>query len=196
MHSPASERNKGPILDELRRRLPATGKVLELACGSMQHALHFCPHFPQLTWQPTDINPVALEHGQQLSNRPTNVLAPLHLDATELPWPISQVDAIYTANLLHISPAKVVTALFAGACQALHETGTVIIYGPFKLNGEHTSEGNHNFDLDLRARNPEWGIRDLAEVKEAASERGFQLIERLRMPANNQLLHFGHTERS
>lgn len=198
MHSPASERNKQPILDVLDPRLPPASRVLELACGSLQHARHFVAARPDLTWQPTDIDPGALAHGASLAASgalPANVAPPQHLDACIGPWPVGpwptgKFNAVYAANLLHISPPAVLEHLFAGAADVLAHDGQVILYGPFMLNGTHTSAGNAAFDADLRSRNPDWGIRDLATVAATAARDGFGLRERIDMPANNYLLFF------
>ena len=53
MFSPAAERNKEPILSALRTILPETPNVLEVACGSLQHAIYFCASNPEWRWQPT-----------------------------------------------------------------------------------------------------------------------------------------------
>ncbi len=53
----SSERNKGPILEVLKRVLPETGLVLEIGSGTGQHAAHFAPRLPGLVWQPTDPDP-------------------------------------------------------------------------------------------------------------------------------------------
>lgn len=193
LFSPASERNKEPILQVLKQHLPQQGSVLELACGSLQHALHFTAHFTKLNWIPTDIDPTALAHGQQLNSLPANLARPAYLNVLELPWSVQTVDAIYTANLLHISPAAVCTHLFAGGHAALHPGGPLIIYGPFKEDGRHTSEGNERFDADLRARNPAWGIRELEAVVATAASHGFVLQQDVDMPANNRMLIFSRT---
>ena len=44
---------------------------------------------------------------------------------------------------------------------------------------------NQVFDLDLRARNSRWGLRDLAVFAREAESRGLILEERRAMPANN-----------
>lgn len=189
MFSPASERNKEPIRQILANKLSNTTvkQLLELACGSLQHACHIAPALPDLTWQPSDINPAALEHGQTIE-RPDNVLTPIYLDVTGEHWPLWQADAIYTANLLHISPPEVMAGLFHGASRL--GVSHVFIYGPFSIDGQHTSEGNLKFDAELKRRDPSWGIRDLDTVIRAAERSGYKLFDSTRMPANNLFLHF------
>ena len=58
--SPAAERNKQPILESLRQLLPASGRALELASGTGQHAAWFGAGLPGWDWQPTESNTAAL----------------------------------------------------------------------------------------------------------------------------------------
>lgn len=191
MFSPAAQRNKGPILNALRSILPVSASVLEVACGTLQHAIYFGASNPQWRWQPTDASAQALDHGSSLADTlPANVAVPTFLDVTVSPWPISSVTAVYAANLLHIAPLAVVESLFRGAASLVPMADQVIIYGPFKINGQHTAPSNAEFDQTLQAQNPQWGIRNLDYVVEQALEYGFSLSSQLPMPANNWLLHF------
>lgn len=190
MFSPAAERNKEPIRQILSDRLSDVSHVLELACGSLQHARHIAPHHPDLIWQPSDIDPQALEHGQHLS-LPGNVRQPLYLDVTGEHWPLTHTDAVYTANLLHISERAVLPALFRGAHRL--QANNIFIYGPFAIDGQHTSQGNIEFDASLRAQNPQWGIHELNDVKAEAIHSDFGGFTCTDMPANNLLLHFWRT---
>ncbi|MFT7651084.1 MAG: hypothetical protein ACI9ON_001865 [Limisphaerales bacterium] len=193
MFSPSSERNKDPILDVFRSRMPHQGHLLEIAAGSLQHALYMAPCFPELDWHTSDISAPAIENGQVLLNQgalPKNVFPPTYLDVLSKPWPLTDLQAIYSANLFHISPYEVVPAFFAGARQSVTSPGDVFIYGPYKEGGKHTAAGNEEFDADLRSRNPTWGIRDLEQVVSEAIEQKFVLSERIQMPANNLFLHF------
>jgi hypothetical protein len=96
--------------------------------------------------------------------------------------------------MIHVAPWSVTRALFEGA-KALLSTGHVLfLYGPYRRFGNHTSESNARFDLDLRAQNPEWGLRDLEAVSDAAAGAGFVLAETVEMPANNFSLVFKRRE--
>ena len=187
LFSPAADRNKEPIREVFADKLNDVTLLLELASGALQHARHIAPAHPHLIWQPSDINPDVLTHGQTIE-LPHNVRPPLYLDVTGEHWPIAGADAIYTANLLHISERAVLPAMFAGA-QRL-DAKQVFIYGPFAVDGKHTSQGNVDFDASLRALNPDWGIYDLNEVRQAGFEHGFHEFTSTSMPANNLFLHF------
>ena len=194
MFSPAADRNKSAIFSVLGPRLSRATRLLEIACGSLQHACFIAPQLPHLAWLPTDIDAATIEYGRSLSDRPANVAAPVFLDVHDTEWPISDVDAIYAANLLHISAASVVEALFGGARSVLNQAGTIYLYGPFKRAGAHTSPGNVAFDQDLRARDPSWGIRDVEDVVRAARQAGFAHTDDIDMPANNQMLVFARAD--
>jgi len=114
-----------------------------------------------------------------------NIRKPIVLDVLAFPWPVAEVDAIVCANLIHIAPWPVVPALFAGARVALRASGPVYLYGAYSIEGRHTAPSNAAFDRALRAHDPRWGVRDLAEVERVAGDEGFDLVETVEMPANN-----------
>ena len=119
--------------------------------------------------------------------------APLSLDVLAEPWtlaPGESFDAVFCANMLHIAPWACCGALMRGAASWLAPQGVLITYGPYRVEGEPIADGNLSFDADLRARNPQWGIRWLHEVTNQANTAGLQLNHRLSMPANNQMLVF------
>lgn len=185
--APAAERNKGPILEVLRRVLPQQGLVLEIASGTGQHAAHCAAHLPGLVWQPSDRDAGAhasitawAAHGGL-----SNVRPPLTLDVTQEPWPLERANAIVCINMIHISPWDASIGLMRGAERLLPPGGVLYLYGPYKRGGAHTAPGNAAFDESLRQQNPAWGVRNLEDVAALASRHGFDLEEVVEMPANN-----------
>lgn len=189
--SPAAERNKAPILDALAALLPSEARVLEVASGTGQHAAHFAAHQPGWQWQPTDVDTATLPGIAAHCAGLLNVRPPLLLDVLA-PWPavLGMFNAVYCANMLHISPWVTCAALMDGAANRLVADGHLVLYGPFIVEGEPTAPSNLAFDADLRARDPRWGVRRLADVVDAAAAAGLSFEQRLPMPANNLLLAF------
>src|SRR5215470_2637670 len=191
----AAERNKGPILDVLGRVLPKRGVVLEVASGTGQHIIHFAKALPGLTWQPTDSDP-ELRESIALRVREehlVNVKPPIDLDVTRLPWPLQTADAVVCVNMIHVAPWSATLALLEGTKGLLPPQHVLFLYGPYRRFGQHTSKSNEQFDSDLRAHDPEWGLRDLEAVSEAAASSGFVLAEVFEMPVNNFSLIFKRT---
>jgi len=193
-HSPAADRNKEPILACLKRILGEHGRALEVAAGTGQHAVSFAGSLAGWSWQPTDADagmlPVIASRIAQAGS--ANVLPPLQLDVTAPHWPpfTQKFDAIYCANMLHIAPWAACPALMANAVQHLAPGGMLITYGPYFEEGVPPVASNLAFDEDLRARNPDWGIRRLEDVRAEAHRVGLALTQRHEMPANNLLLVF------
>ncbi|MEQ8357191.1 MAG: DUF938 domain-containing protein [Kiloniellaceae bacterium] len=193
LHAPATHRNQQPIGDALADWLPQTGCVLELASGTGEHALHFAARFPQLVWQPSDPDPAhrrsiaAYRHAEGSDNlRP-----PLDIDVTISVWPVAEpVAAMVCCNMIHIAPWAAATGLIAGAGHHIMPGGGLFLYGPFKRHGAHTAPSNADFDADLRARNPSWGLRDLEEVAGLAAAAGLGPPQIRELPANNLALWF------
>lgn len=186
--APAAERNREPILAELRTLMPKQGTVLEVASGTGQHAVFFAEHLPGLTWQPSDHDPGALESiaaWVEASGLP-NVRPPLTIDVTSSAWGIDAAAAIFCANMVHISPWRCTEGLFAGARRLLREGTPLITYGPYKFDGAYTAPSNDRFDDWLKSRDPSWGVRDTADLKRVAE--GFDLEQVIDMPANNHIL--------
>lgn len=182
-HAPATLRNRDAILDVLRRVLPSTGLVLEVASGSGEHVAHFAEKLPGLDWQPSDPEPAARASITEWSAGLGNVRAPLALDAAARGWPIERADAILCINMIHISPWAATLGLLAGAARLLASGAPLYLYGPFLREGLPTAESNLAFDANLRARDPAWGLRSVEAVTAAA--QGFTLAELIEMPANN-----------
>jgi SAM-dependent methyltransferase len=192
MTSPSVARNRDPILAVLRRVLPQAGTVLEIASGTGEHAVYFAAALPHLKWQPTDRDELALRSiaAYRLAAKLTNLLQPLALDAAASEWPVTRADALVAVNMVHISPWRATQGLMAGAGRVLPPGGVLYLYGAYKENGAHTASTNEAFDLDLRRRNPEWGVRNVEEVIELAEMNGLRLMERIHMPAENMSLVF------
>jgi len=187
LFSPAAERNCRPILDVLRQVLPGAGLVLEVASGGGQHAAFFAPHFPALTWQPSDAdaNARASIAAWAKTTGTGNFRPPIDLDAASSDWPLARADAVVCINMIHISPWAACLGLLRGAARILPPDGVLYLYGPFRRDGKHTAPSNTAFDADLKARNPEWGVRDVGEVGTAAAAAGFGPPSIIPMPANN-----------
>ena len=189
-HSAAAERNRGPILAELQRLLPSHGLALEVASGTGQHTAFFAQNLPRWRWLPSDGDARSIASIAAWCDGLPNVLPPLHLDVLAEAWPgvPAKVDAVFCANLLHISPWATCTALMKGAVRHLSADGQLLLYGPFLVDGEPTAPSNLAFDADLRSRDARWGLRRLADVSAQAEAVGLRLRERIAMPANNLLL--------
>jgi SAM-dependent methyltransferase len=185
-------RNRDPILILLRRMLPESGTVLEIASGTGEHAAYFAAALPHLRWQPTDYDEQALSSivARRAALGLANFLTPLMLDAAAAEWPVERADAIVAINMVHISPWRVSQGLMAGAGRVLPSGGVLFLYGPYKEKDVHTAPSNEAFDQSLRLRNPEWGVRDAGEVADLAGANGLKFVEQVAMPANNLSLIF------
>ena len=195
LHSPAAERNRGPILLELQRLLPPGGTMLEVAAGTGQHAAHFAAALPGWRWQPSDGDARSLPSIAAWCEGLGNVLPPIALDVLAPGWPgvPARLDAIFNANMLHISPWATCAALMQGAARHLSAQGLLLIYGPYLVDGEATAPSNLAFDADLRSRDARWGLRRLADVEAEADQVGLVLDQRVAMPSNNLLLVFARS---
>lgn len=186
----APDRNKLPIFDVLARVLPARGALLEIASGSGQHAAFFAERFPSWTWTPSDVSEenLASVSGWAAESGLDNLHAAVRLDVCEDDWKVGDVDAVFCANMIHIAPWECCVALIRGAARHLNPGGMLLLYGPFRISGEHTSDSNRTFDESLRARDARWGVRNLNEVTALANASQLEFVERVAMPANNQLI--------
>lgn len=185
--SPASERNRDPILDVLRVHFAQACQVLEIGSGTGQHAVHFAAAMPWLSWQCSDradyLPGIRAWLGEAaLPNTP----APMALEVAQGPWPLRSFDAAFSANTLHIMGWPEVEACFAGLDGTLAADATLVVYGPFNYHGEFTSDSNRAFDASLKARDPRMGIRDAEAVDALAQAIGLRLLDDVAMPANNR----------
>lgn len=187
--SPASARNREPILAALRPLLADCRSVLEIGSGTGQHAVHFGSALPDLTWQTSDLpaNHEGIRAWLDEAALP-NVLAPLALDAGSDDWPPGPFDAVYTANTCHIMSWPEVQRMFQGIGRVLAPGGILCIYGPFNLDGRFTSASNAQFDASLRAQAPHMGLRNQEDVDALARAQQLTPVADLPLPANNKLL--------
>jgi hypothetical protein len=119
-----------------------------------------------------------------------NLLEPLRLDAAAETWPVGSADAILCVNMVHISPWTATEGLMRGAGRLLPAGATLVLYGPYRRAGVATAPSNEAFDGSLKARNPEWGLRELEAVEAEAARHGLRLERVVEMPANNLTLVF------
>ena len=183
----ATERNRDPILNVLRDALPPRGLVLEIASGSGEHVVHFARHLPGLAFQPSDPEAPARASiaAWTASEGLANIREPIDLDAANPPWGLTTADAVVCINMIHISPWAAAQGLMRGAAVILPAGAPLCLYGPYVRAGVETAPSNAAFDLDLRRRNPAWGLRDLADVAALAHAAGFSGPIVTEMPANN-----------
>ncbi len=188
--SQACENNKNPILSVITAYLAQVESVLEVGSGTGQHSVHFAANLPHLQWHTSDrlVNHNGIKQWLDEAKL-DNLHAPVELDLNR-PWPINTVDAIYTANTLHIVSKPLVEQFFTGVNKHLASKGLVCIYGPFKYKGNFTSESNQRFDEFLNQQDCQSGIRDFEWVQQLAEQAGLMLVDDIAMPANNQLLIF------
>ena len=191
-HAPATERNREPIAAVLRDVLPERGTVLEIASGTGEHAAYLAPLFPGLRWQPSDPDPDALTsiEAWAADSDAANLLPPVFLDAASDTWAVDHADAILCVNMVHISPWAATEGLMRRAGRLLPAGAPLILYGPYRRKDVATAASNEQFDASLKARNPQWGLRDLQAVQEEAAANELALERLVGMPANNLLLVF------
>ena len=188
--SEACERNKEPILQVLLEHIyPADRRVIEIGAGTGQHAVYFAPKFPQVEWFPTDLPSNMLGLNMNFSEaRIKNIQKPIRLDVSKDDFPKVKFDVVFTANTLHIMHWKDCKSFMKLLGHRLREGSRAIIYGPFKYNGEFTSESNAAFDESLKERDPLSGIRAFEDVNSNMIKNGFELVEDYEMPSNNRCL--------
>jgi SAM-dependent methyltransferase len=205
LDAPAFHRNHQAIWSLLQKFLAGkAGDVVEAGSGTGQHVVEFARHTPDITWWPSDLNEQHLKsiNAWIVHAGLQNIRPPLRIDLSDPAWCAAMHDgsgpgkllAVFCANVIHIAPWRVAEGLFAGAGRYLRDDGRLFLYGPFKRGGLHTAESNAAFDDSLRKGNPEWGVRDIEDLKKLAEGTGLVLIETAEMPANNLILVFARSQ--
>lgn len=185
----SSEENKQVILQAIEEFLKIRFSILEIASGTGQHAVYFAEKMPQLTWQPSDLADAHTGIKRWIAESElNNVLPPLCLNVSEDDWPNTTYDAVFSANSFHIMARHHVEDFFEKISHVLNANGIVIIYGPFNYQGHYTSESNERFDLWLKHRNRQSGIKDFEWCDQLAKKAGLTLSKDIEMPQNNRIL--------
>jgi len=188
--SAACERNRDAILAVLQQVVTHKDeRLLEIGAGTGQHAVYFAAQFPWLDWHPTDVTANLAGISMWISEaKLRNVIKPVRLDVKTDDFPKLRFDLVYTANTFHIMSWKDCKSCMKLMGNRLREGARAVIYGPFKYNGEFTSESNATFDLALKESDPSSGIRAFEDVNRAMEKNGFELVEDHEMPAHNRAL--------
>ena len=201
LDAPAFHRNQAPIWSVIGGFLQdRTGDVLEIGSGTGQHAVTYARAAPGVVWWPSDCNDDHLRSidAWRAHAGLANVRAATRIDLAAADWTSGRgvpgfpdrFVAILCCNVVHIAPWRVAQGLFAGAAPRLAPGGRLFLYGPFMRDGRHTAESNARFDASLREANPEWGVRDVADLAALADGAKLALADIVDMPANNMILSF------
>ena len=183
------EENKAPILNVLKEVFANSSRVLEIGSGTGQHAVYFAQHLPYLTWLTSDVpaNQPGIHAWLAEADLP-NTRPPINLDVSHFPWPVPSVDAVFSANTLHIMSWQHVEDFFRGVGQVLARGGPCAVYGPFNYQNEFTCISNRRFDGWLKQRDPQSGIRNFEDLDQLAMTTGMELLSDYEMPVNNRIL--------
>ena len=188
-NAPACERNREPILSVIKPLFSNCRAVLEIGSGTGQHAVYFAEHMPHLVWYPSDCEEYHRGIAMWVEDTSLdNIRMPLELDVSQEHWPEVEVDAVFTANTLHIMGWEYVKDFFYGVGKLLLKGGLLTVYGPVNYNNEYTSSSNAQFDTWLKNRDPLSGIRNFEDLDELARQAGLEFKEDFAMPANNRML--------
>lgn len=188
-YSESCEQNRAPIQAVLDEVFADRTHVLEIASGTGQHAVHFGRALPHLTWQTSELpkNHAGIHAWLDEAALP-NVLPPLAIDVNDTIWPVGPVDAVFNANTVHIVSWPEVERLFAGIGRVLEVGGLLCLYGPFNYGGRYTAESNARFDVWLKNRDPDSGVRDFEALNALAEAQGMRLHKDVDMPSDNHTL--------
>jgi len=169
--------------------LSESTQVLEIGSGTGQHGVYFAEHLPHIHWQTSDLldnHDGIIEWIEECEL--SNIAKPIELDVNQALPHSNTYSAIFTANTLHIMNITTVENCLEKSARLLSRGGLLMVYGPFKYEGEFTSHSNADFDLWLKTHNAEQGIRDFERINAVLEKNQFTLVKDYKMPANNQLI--------
>lgn len=190
-YSESCLQNQEPILEVIEPLFKNKKSILEIGSGTGQHAVYFASKMPHLIWQSSD--QIEYHNGikQWLADASlTNTPPPISLNVSTDTWPELEVDAIFSANAVHIMSWENVKDFIKNAGYLLDIGGLLVLYGPFNYDNAYTSESNARFDVWLKQRDSRSGIRDFEAVNKLAEQSGLQLKDDYAMPANNRILYW------
>jgi len=195
-YSPSAARNREPIREVISRWVAPPARILEIASGTGEHGAFVTASLDGLDWTCSDIDSESLasQAAWRALDRTGRLHGPLVIDAFSEDWSAAQTangwDAVFCANMIHIAPWSAAAGLLRGAGRLLKPAGQLILYGPFARNGV-MAPSNADFDASLKARNPDWGVRDLdRDLVPLAAAAGLALQSEIEMPANNLTVSF------
>ena len=190
-YSAACDKNRDPILSVIQELFAACRSVLEVGSGTGQHAVYFAQNMPHLVWHTSDVRQNHPDINMWLEEAGLdNTMPPVELDVTQEQWPAVDIQAVFSANTSHIMHWRAVEAFIMGVGRLLPVQGKFILYGPFNYNNQYTSQSNADFDVWLKQRDPESGIRNFEDLERLANSSGMILQQDYSMPANNRLLYW------
>jgi cyclopropane fatty-acyl-phospholipid synthase-like methyltransferase len=189
MFAPSAARNAADIAAVVADHAPGSGRALEIASGTGEHAVVFARAIPGLNWQPTDIDTArraSIDAHAAMAGLP-NLRRAIPLDATAPGWGAVHAgqDLIVLVNLLHLISTSEAKTVISEVAQALAPSGRFVLYGPFQRDGQTTSPGDTAFHASLRAQDPEIGYKDDWDVIEWIHANWLELVQVIEMPANN-----------
>ena len=203
--------NRDPILHVVADTLPqlfeynSNINILEIGSGKGMHINYFADHFKKdytnnIIWQPTDRNSDAfhlIEESVTDYNTKDIVNTPLILDLNEMQHQINignnniKYDMIVAINVFHVASLQCWYNLIQHSFYHLfnfdNPNRCLLIYGPFNLNGEYTSESNLKFDKFMKetGNNHDYYLKDINELNDYANQYSLELSQTIEMPNNN-----------
>jgi hypothetical protein len=151
--SDEARRNRRHLAEVLRQVLPRRGLLVELGSGSGEHAVALARLRPELTWQPTDVDPVMCASCDAWTRqaRLRNVRPAIVLDVARAPWPIVAADALLAIHVLPFVDDAGLDAALPEAARVLRDGAPLVVHGAFLHDGRAPSRRLEAYDRRLRA---------------------------------------------